>query len=257
MRQALRALGWATKVLWILIIVFAATVAYSALNFRMGFGEPQASFSDGVIVMSFPLIINNSGYYPVSDLNLTTRLIDNRGTLISTSTTFLPLITHNSNLEKTHNISLSLNDLNLTHFLFEDSNFTADLSITMKIARAFSLQTATDMVIPWGAPLYKFSIGEITYRSNGTHYLGDVPISFENHSPFLSVTGIIRFEVYNNRSEYVGSGEKFVDVPSHSGYGDQIELIIDYPANITANGQARVSFETSMFSFGPMVMPYG
>jgi hypothetical protein len=256
MRQALRALGWATKVLWILIIVFAATAVYSALNFRMGFGEPQATFSDGIIVMSFPLIINNSGYYPVSDLNLTTSLIDNKGTLISTSTTFLPLINHNSNLEKAHNISLSLNDLNLSCFLFEDSNFTADLSITMKIARAFSLRVATDMAIPWGAPLYNFSFGEMTLQSNTTHYFGVIPLSFENHSSFLNVTGAIRFEVYNNRGELLGSGEKIVDVPSYSGYRDQIELVVDDPAKITANGQVYVSFETSMFSFGPMVVPY-
>jgi len=253
MRQALRALGWATKILWILIIFFAATVIYSALNFRMDFGEPQATFSDGVIVMSFPLLIDNHGYYPVSDLNLTTRLIDNEGNLVSTSTTFLPLIAYSSNLEKSHNISLSLSNLNLTYFLFQDSNFEADLSIAMKFARAVSLQVATDMIIPWGAPLYNFSVGEMTYR-NGT---GVVPVSFENHSSFLNVTGAIRFEIYNNRDEPIGSGEKFVDVPSHSGYGDQIELVVDDPAKITTNGQVYVSFETSMFSFGPMVMPYG
>lgn len=257
MRQALRALGWATKVLWVLIIFFAATVIYSALNFRMGFGEPQATFSDGVVVMSFPLLIDNHGYYQVSDLNLTTRLIDNEGKLVSTSTTIVPLIAYSSNLEKSHNISLSLSNLNLTYFLFEDSNFEADLSIAMKFARAVSLQVATDMIIPWGAPLYNFSVGEMTYRFNGTHYLGAVPISFENHSSFLNVTGAIRFEIYNNRGEFVGSGGKIVDVPSYSGCGDQIELIVDDPTKITTSGQARVSFETSMFSFGPMVVPYG
>jgi len=258
MRQALRALGWATKILWILIIVFAATIVYSALpmNFRMGFGEPQAAFSDGVIVMSFPLIINNSGYYPVSDLNLTTSLMDDEGNLVSTSTTFVPLIARSSNLEKSHNVSLSLNDLNLTRFLFEDSDFTADLSIAMKFARVVPLQVATEMAIPWGAPLYNFSVGEMTPQFNGTHYLGAVPISFENHSPFLNVTGAIRFEILNDEGEPVVSGEKIVDVPSHSGYGGQVELIVDDLAKITANRQARVSFETSMFNFR-MVIPYG
>jgi len=257
MRQALRALGWATKILWILIIVFAATIVYSALpmNFRMGFGEPQAAFSDGVIVMSFPLIINNSGYYPVSDLNLTTSLMDDEGNLVSTSTTFVPLIARSSNLEKSHNVSLSLNDLNLTRFLFEDSNFTAELSIAMKFARVVPLQVATEMAIPWGAPLYNFSIGEITYYPNGT---GVVPISFENRSPLLNVNGTIRLEIYNNRGEPVGSGEKRVDVPSNYGrYVDEIELIVDDPAKITPSGQVHVSFETSMFNFGPVVIPYG
>ena len=41
MRYVVRALGWATKILWILIIVFSVTAVYSALNVRMGFGEFQ------------------------------------------------------------------------------------------------------------------------------------------------------------------------------------------------------------------------
>ncbi len=68
MRYAVRALDWATKLLWILLIVFSVTAVYSALNVRMGFGEFQVFLSNEDVVISTPLFINNTGIYDLSNL---------------------------------------------------------------------------------------------------------------------------------------------------------------------------------------------
>lgn len=253
MRQALRALGWATKVLLILIIIFCVTSVYSAFNLRMSFGEPQATCSEGILLLSFPLFVNNSGYYDLSDLNLTAKVIDYNGTILLSSATFVPLVTRGSNVVIMHNVSINLDNTNLTRLLFQDDNFEASMSIAMKFARTIPIEILTNETIPWGAPFYNFSIGEITF--NGTH--GVAPISFENHSPFSNVAGTTQFEIYNDESEYVGSCRKSLDVPSNSGYQDQIELVVDDPTKLTLSGQVHVFFETSMLSFGPVVIPYG
>lgn len=259
MRYAVRALGWATKILWISIIVFSATSVYSALNVRIGFGESQVFLSDGTVIISIPLFINNTGLYDLSELNITADVMDYNESLLSTSTTFMPLIPRGSNVETTHNITISLDDITskAQTYLFNDTKFNVDMSAKLNFAHAIPFQVSTNMTMPWGAPLYNFSIGQISYDFyNLTHQRIIVPLSFENHSPYFSVDGTIQVELYNSRGEVVGSETLSLDVPSHSRYEGQVELIVD-ASKLTESGEVHFFFETSGFSFGPLVMPYG
>jgi len=257
MKNAVRALGWATRALWVLLMVFSATSLYSAVTLGIGFGEPQVSYSEDAMVTSLPFLINNTGFYDITDLNVTTAITDAEGKAISSSTTFVPLITAGSNAEVVHNISLSLSDLNLTALAFEDTNFETNTIVALKFARAIPVQMSTNASIPWGAPLYNLSIGEIGYKFNDTHLIGTVNLTFENHSPFFSVTGTIRCEFYNSKGEYLGSGGTNVDVPPYSGYQGQMELALNDPTKLTPNGEIRVYFDMTIFSLGPLVIPYG
>ena len=257
MRNAVRALGWATRALWVLLIAFSITSLYSVLTLRIAFGEPKASYSEDTMVTSLPFLINNTGFYDITDLNITTVIADTEGKAISLSTTFVPLITAGSNAEVVHNISLSLSDLNLTALAFEDTNFEINTIVALKFARAIPVQMSTNASIPWGAPLSNLSVGEIGYSFNGTHLIGTVSLSFENHSPFISVTGTIRYEFYNNEGEYLGSGATNVDVPPYSGYQGQMELVLSDPTKLTPSGEIHVYFDMTMFSLGPVVIPYG
>lgn len=257
MKNAARALGWATKALWILLIVFSITSLYSALSLGIGFGEPQVSYSEDAMVTSMPFRIHNTGFYDITDLNVTTVITDTEGRAVSSSTTFVPLIAAGSDAEVMHNISLSLSDLNLTALAFEDTNFETNTIIALKFARAIPVQMSTNTSIPWGAPLYNLSIGEIGYSFNGTHFVGTADLSFENHSPFFNVTGTIRYELYNSGGERLSSGETTVDVPSYSGYQGQMRLVLDDPTKLTPSGEIHVYFDTTVFSIGPVVVPYG
>jgi hypothetical protein len=257
MKNAARALGWATKALWILLIAFSTTAAYSAITLRIGFGEPQTTYSEDATITSLPFLINNTGFYDITDLNFTTVIKDAEGKAISTSTTFAPLIASGGNIEVVHNISLSVNDLNLTVFAFEDTIFETDNSVRLKFANAVPIQMSTNGSMDWRAPLHSFSIGEISYSFNGTHLIGTATLSFENHSPFLNVTGTIRYELYNNQGEYLGFGQTNVDVTPYSSYQGQSEIVVDNPAKLTPSGEIHVYFDMTLFSFGPVVMLYG
>ena len=259
MRYAVRALGWATKIFWIFIIVFSATSVYSAMNVRMGFGEPQIFLSSEFMVISIPLFIDNAGLYDLSELNVTVDLVDYNGSLALTSTTFVPLIQRDSNIETTHNISVSLEDITswVRTYLFNDTILNLDMSMKLNFAHAVPFQASMNKTIPWGAPLYNFSIGQISYDfHNLTHQTVIIPLGFENHSPYFGVDGMMQVEMYNSRDEVVGSGILSLDVPSRSKYEDQVELIVD-ALKLTPSGEMHFCFETSMFSFGPVVMPYG
>lgn len=258
MRYAVRALGWATKVLWILIILFSATSVYSAFNVRMSFGEPHDYFSNGFLIVSIPLFINNTGFYDLSELNITANVMDYNGSLVGRSSTFVPLIPRNSNIKMTHNASMSLDDIisKTQIYLLNDSVFNVDSSVKLIFAHAIPFQASMNKTIPWGAPLYNFSIGDISYvYHNLTHQVVTIPLSFENHSPYFGVDGTMQFEMLNSRGETVGSETSSMDVPQHSGYSSQAELIAD-ASKLTPSGEIHFFFETSVFSFGPVVMLY-
>jgi len=259
MRYVVRALGWATKILWILMVVFAATAVYSALNVRMGFGQPQVFFSSGFMVISVPLFVNNTGLYDLSELNMTVAVMDYNGSLVSTSTTFVPSIPRGSSIETAHNVSMSLNDTTprLLNYLFNDTVFNVDMSLKLNFAHALPFQISTNMTMPWGAPLYNFSIGQISYNYlNLTHQEVIIPITFENHSPYFGVDGTMQVEIYNDNDELLGFSASDLNVPSYSSYDGQVEMIVE-SSKITGSGEVRFYFETSAFSIGPMVMPYG
>jgi len=259
MRYVVRALGWATKILWTLIIVFSATAVYSAMNVRMGFGQPQAYLSNGFVVLSIPLFVNNSGLYDLSELNMTVDVMDSNGSLLSTSSTFVALIPRNSSIQTAHNISINLDDATsqAETYIFNDTVFNMDMSLKVKFAGAVPFQVSMNTTVPWGAPLYNFSIGQIFYSYfNLTHQEVIIPISFENHSPYFGVDGFMQVEIYNNNDELLGSSVSDLNVPSHSSYDDQVEMIVDV-SKITESGEVRFFFETSAFSVGPVVMPYG
>jgi hypothetical protein len=265
MRYVVRALGWATKIIWILMIFFAATSVYSALKVRMGFGQPQAFPSSGCMIISVPLFVNNTGLYDLSELNMTVTVKDCNKSLISTSTTFVPSIPRGSSIDTAHNVSISLDNITskMQNYLFNDSVFNLDLSLKLNFARTIPFQVSTNMTMPWGAPLYNFSIGQISYNFlNLTHQEAIIPISFENHSPYFDVDGTMLVEIHNDNATANDSGELLgfstlnLNVPSHSGYDGKVETIVDV-SKVTGSGEVHFYFETSAFSIGPLVMPYG
>jgi len=257
MRQAVRALGWMTTIAMILLAIFLFTSVYSMFSTLMGrgidFRGGQPYTSNGVLVLPLRFFVNNTGYYDISEVNFTTYVRDYGGTIVSKSVTFVELVARGNTVEGVHNVSISLADVvttNLT-YLTRDSELKMDLSIGFRYAYALSFQLSIPNMsrMPWGAPLYNLSVGEVLYHSNRTRHLLDIPFSFENHSVF-NATGIMQFNVYNSQEEYLGSGAMYVSAPPGSRYEDRIEVVISKEA---ATGYVHIYFE----GFGPVVKTYG
>jgi len=226
---------------------------------NIGSGETQISSSNGTMVIPLPpFSINNMGYYDISDLNVTTQIEDSRGSLISTSTTFVSSIPATAMVKNAHNITINVKDLpakDLTYLFFNDSVLNVNTFIALKFNYVIPLQVSTEGTTPWGAPLNNFSIGKISYRfHNLTCYKVVIPVSFENHSSF-SVDGAIRFEVYNVRNDCVGFGTTDVHVSPYTSFKCQKELTVRSDPKEIA--ELRIYFDTSMFSFGPQVVHIG
>ena len=251
MKPAIRALGIATTIIWIFLIAFSVTAVYSVMNLGIGFGEAQFFPSSEGVVLSLPFFINNSGYYDIYELNITTRIKDSNGTFLTVSETFVPLVSTGSNVEAAHNISIELSDvMERIELIFSDSFFVFDTFVTLNFAHIVPVQLSMNMTVPWGAPFSDVSVGEISVDSfNSTHVRVVVPLSFENHS-FFDITGTMQLEMYNDMDELVTSGETSLDVQSQNTYNEQVDMYLSLAdvSKLTESGRVHLIFETSMFT---------
>jgi len=247
MKPAIRALTIATIILWTFIIAFAATAIYSVMNLGIDFGETQFFPSSKGVVLSVPFSINNTGYYDISELNVTTRVTDDNGTLLALSETLVPLIASGSSIERAHNTSIDLSDImamDYTELFFNDSSFGFDAFVSLNFAYAIPVQMSINMSVPWGAPLSNLSIGEISVPDNNTVV---IPVSFENHS-YFDMVGTMQLEVYNDMDEPVASGQTNLNVSSHSGYNEQVEMHLSLGDTLPESGEIHFVFESPMFT---------
>lgn len=257
MNVSLRGLSWATRFFWIIALAFAVTCAYSATLIRGDFGEPIVDYADEGLAIGLPARLDNWGYYTIADLTIQTAIADGEGTQILEETSYIGEIPPQESATVFHNVTLSLSTIAAaSDYLFNDSSLTLHGELRLNYADLIPFAITTNRTIPWGAPLFNFTVGAPRFSPhNTTHLRTIVPVSFQNHSPYFPVIGTIRIEIFDNQEQQVGSGSALVDVPSNTSYDGQISMSAG--RSITSEGSLRVYIDTAAFSFGPMVINYG
>ena len=263
MNVPIRALGIATSIFWIFLVAFIASAAYSVKDLNFDVGEPQFSTApNGQLLFSLPLYIDNNGYYSLKEFQLSTVFSDAEGSEISRDNTYVAVIPHGENVTIIHNVTLSMDSLleNGEQYLFHDSNLTASVTAGLNFAELFPAQISTNFSYPWGAPFYNFALGQPSFgRFDNTHSVVAVPMSFENHAAF-DLVGSIRIELYDGSDSLLGESQTIFSVPQFSSYNGDVEFHV--PLNVASlsasrNGHFNVYFSTSLFEYGPLVIPYG
>ena len=257
MNVPLRAISWAIRFFWLITFAFAVTCAYSATLIRIDFGQPLVQDSQEDLRITLPLAFENNGYYTIDDLNITSIIMHNT-TRISKGTSHVMSISPQTHSAILHNVSLNVNELVADeYYLFNDADLVLRGSISLNYAHLIPFKLEGNSSIPWGAPLFNFTIGMIKYtRYNLTHSRANIPIAFQNHSPYFSVVGDIQIQILTDRNQTAGEGTVAVDVPAGRPYTGQIEALMQItPA--APSGQIHVYFKTATFSHGPLVVNYG
>jgi hypothetical protein len=252
MKIVIRMLKIATIILWVIVIFFSVTAVYSVTQMGVSTGEPEILPSVTGVRFSLPFSINNGGYYEIADLNLTTRVTDQQGTLLDETETFVPSIPPETNITANHEILIGLNDilsLNQTSLLLEDSDFNVEIFAGLNFAHAVPVQLSLNTSIPWGAPFANFELQDITISDyNGTHVQAIIAIRFENHA-ILDIYGTLSIEAYNNSGQRIGSGT--TEINASSGYGIYADIPIyvqqQNVPSLTASGRFHVTFQTVIF----------
>ena len=261
MKYALRALRWATIILWVLLVFLVITLVYSAFNIAIDIGDPQLLVEDDRIIWAIPAGINNGGLYGIYGLNITTVIEDVNGEILLKSSSFVPLISKEETRQIWHNISISLEKIpNYQVYLTNDTNFIMNHSIRLNFAKVVPCFFIFNSTMPWGAPLYNLHVGEPDCQFNATHCIFSVNVSFENHSPYINLNGTLKVEVLNQNEEKIGMNSFPINVPPYQGNNDYpaYNETLTIPVNVsklTYSGKIRLTFQTSMFSYETEV-PY-
>ena len=249
MKIVTRVLGLGTAILWIAILILSVTAVLSARNLGFSVGELQSFPSREGVVLGLPFFVKNEGYFDIDNLNVTARITDFNGTLITHSTTFVPVIPRGNSVEAVHNISIDLQEvmsMRGTHLLFNDSALDLDLSIMLNFGYALPVRLSMNATLPWGAPFSSVSVGEITILgNNSTHGELMIPVSFENHSG-LPVAGAMQLEIYTDEDTLVASGKTDLNIPSQRGYSGQVHAypLLEALSELTERGRVHLIFET-------------
>ena len=252
MNIAIKMLSISTFILWITIIFFSATAVVSVLDVKVGIGNPQMIPSSKGVDLSLPFYINNTGFYELADLNLTTRVTDPRGKVMDQTETIIPSIPKGTNVTASHTVPVDLDDIiemDYLALLLEDSHFNVELFASVNFARAIPVQFSMNTSIPWGAPLANFDLGELSVSSfNSTHAEATIPISFENHA-IMGMQGLMRLEIYDSAQRLIASGEVVADAPAEQSFAEMFYL---YPRQqdlfeLTSGRDVHVFFSTAVF----------
>jgi hypothetical protein len=258
MHVSLRALAWATRFFWIIALAFAITCVYSVTLMRVNFGQPTMTYGQNVAHVTLPIQFDNGGYYTLTDLNVTTILMDSRNLQIGVSTSYLDQIPPQENFTLQHHASLDQSRiLGHTDYLFNDSVFSLCVSGQLKYAGLIPFGFQANTTLPWGAPLHNLSIDDFSYVAhNITHVRLTTFVHFENHSPYFPVAGNLNVEILNNVNRTLGVSDVNLNVQSNEAYSGEVELLV-LRDGITLAGQVQLTFETSLFNYGPVVINYG
>jgi hypothetical protein len=259
MKIPIRMIGLVTTFFWIFLIAFLVSAVYSIKDLQFDFGEPQTSVtSDNEILFSLPITMLNNGYYNIGAFNLTTKVFDENDFAIAHHSTFVPVIERGVKTTLSHNITIDADGFlqSEQRYLFNDTELTINQIVGMKLAEAIPVAASTNFSMPWGAPLYDFTVGEVECElHNITHVKATVVIHFENHALF-DLNGRIQLYMYSGGNELIGGGQKAFEAPQNSLYESSMELYVSVTEK-PENGYMEIQFVTSLFSYGPLVIPYG
>jgi hypothetical protein len=259
MQISIRMIGIATTVFWIFLIGFAASAAYSVKDVQFNFGQPTADMTvDNKLLFSLPITLLNKGYYNIAAFKVTTEISDVEGTLITRGSTLIPVIRKGEAVTATHNMTIDADDLLNGHqnLLFNDTELRLNGTVGLKLAEVIPVEASANFTVPWGAPLYNFTLGTPTFSTyNLTHLLALIPISFENHA-FFDLTGTIQTSIYNSSNMLMSKGQTDVNTSQHAHYHENLELYLPV-TSMTPSGYFQVNLQTPFFNYITPVIHYG
>jgi len=189
--------------------------------------------------MSAPFYINNTGFYDLSDLNITIQIINNNK-LIAKFSKLFPKVPAESLLSATYDVSLSLEELGSENKELLTNNTSLDLAVaaSLRIAYAIGFGISANTTMEWGAPFNNITISNVAYNS-GSHefYLS---LSFENDAAF-PISGALKVETVNASNETIGSTIQPIDVASGTPFQADLVIPVD-SSKVIGPGVFRVYF---------------
>jgi hypothetical protein len=162
MRLALRIIGIATTIFWIILIAFIATAAYSVKDVSFNIGETEVTISpDGTrAYFRINITIVNGGLYNVGSFNLTTEAYL-EGFLIAHNSTLIEVIRTGENVTATHTMRANIARLPqpVRDSLSNSTDFEVNAFVSLNVAEMIPVQASTNFTVPIPTVLRDYASG--------------------------------------------------------------------------------------------------
>jgi hypothetical protein len=259
MNVPIRMLGIANMIFWIVLIAFIASAGYSIKDIKFNAGEPTlATNADGNLTLTFPLYIDNQGYYGLEAFNITTIIYGDQDEEVTKTSTFVPTIFKGQTTTILHNVTLSIKQLAQTNpqLLLNDSSLNARVAAGFDFAELMPVQLSTNFTFPWGAPFHNLVLGQPQYSIvSSSSARVTVPLSFDNHAAF-DIAGEISASLDDGQGALLAKSQTHLSAPAGSRFSGELSFTLpdDAASQISSEGgHVEIFFSSPLFEYGPMV----
>lgn len=228
--RAARALRRASLLVLVVLIVFTASVAYSAVltaKSSSHLGAFSESFAaNGTLVLNGGLTLHNDGFYSVQGLTVSVRLTNTSGAFVgaarlgptdlaSQGSATYPLTLYVPVSGAGAGPSLLTQDQSLPVSVWANATFGYLFPVSLTISTTRS----------WGAPFADLvvSVGAPTVNASGTYL--PVLVSFQNHAP-IADAGLLEIALVASGGTRCGSGGFALNVPPGTPYSGSSQVMI-------------------------------
>jgi len=255
-----RALRWASTVVLVVLLIFAGTVAYSAVEVARSSAQARslsASFApNGTVEITGSFTLSNPGLYPIQGLSLTARVANGAGVLLGTlgvgpaevapSTTgvfpialYLPASTSSP----------------AESLLTEDQYLGVNAWGNATYAYLFPLSVSLSETRFWGAPFEGLQVSVGTPSSTGGTITVPVTLTFANHAASAD-SGTITFELESSSFVTCGGGSFSLAVPP-GGFYEETQNAVLSPGCPLAGGTLLTTYSNGggTIPFPPKALP--
>lgn len=246
-------LSLATKLITAAIIVFLVTgvlslslLGLSSLQLRITPGNPRTEMTGTVAKIIIPIQISNEGFLAIKSLSIQTTALDKNAETLAEGRIGPIDIPSKDMQEVSVSIAFDLKTLKtetLRRLAFNDETFTVNIQGSLSLEPLISLAISAQTLLPWGAPLSDFKVGEPAFTPyNATAILATLPIGFKNNSPYIAVTGQIVTTLYDEADSLQGVGTLNISAPQ----GNQYQQSLNLPIRLPTDMQSLMSNDTTL-----------
>jgi hypothetical protein len=262
MNVPIKMLGIITALFWIILISFIVSAGYALKSVNFNVGKPEfIPTPAGDITFSLPLYVDNAGYYDLKGFNITTAVYGQHDEELAKDSTYIQTIPKGQQMTIAHNATLKMEQLtkNQAQILFNDTKLTLVTTAGFDFAELMPTQLTTNFTYEWGAPFHNLALGPPQYNAptrSGVRMT--LPMSFNNHAAF-DIVGNVSAKIYDNTGKALSESQTTIFAPSKTHFAGELVFLlpIDAASAPSSDGQVELFFETSVFKYGPLVIPYG
>lgn len=216
-------------------LIFLSAVNVAGMVGSIQLANPTQSLMDGKLTVSSILTVSNPGPFDV-DASFTVSIKGNQGTQIGVTGPNLVIAagSQKQGIPVAVEIDLSkVSEDDARRLAFNSENFTIEVSAKASMPPITSVGAEVSAQVAWLPPIYNLTIGTpFVIEANPNQITLEVPVSFENHSPFFAVNGAGVVKLFDSTNQQVGEGTINISAQPKTSWIGSTVIKASPPTNI-------------------------